>query len=306
MANWRKLGRLFDPAEGVHHPKLQSHAANPLPVLLGGDVYRIFYNGRDAKNRSSIGAVDIDIAAHKIIHRHGMPVFTFGPKGSFYADGVSIGNLYTVNDKSYMLFLGWLVPLEGRWQNQIGRLVFDSDMNFELSPTVPLLAIQDTDSSTLSYPYAMTDQAGGYVMWYGTTVTWNAGNGEMLHTINVARSENGHEWRRCGQAVPYQLSVAQVFSRPVVAKHREQGLEMWFSYRGEAGQAFRIGYARSIDGCNWALELENVGIDVSEQGWDEEMIAYPFVFDHKGDRFMLYCGNGYGRTGFGLAVFERG
>ena len=34
------------------------------------------------------------------------------------------------------------------------------------------------------------------------------------------------------------------------------------------------------------------------------MIEYPFVFDHDGSRYMLYNGNGYGKTGFGLAVLE--
>lgn len=34
------------------------------------------------------------------------------------------------------------------------------------------------------------------------------------------------------------------------------------------------------------------------------MIEYPFVFDHRGERFMLYKGNGYGKTGFGLAIME--
>ena len=32
-----------------------------------------------------------------------------------------------------------------------------------------------------------------------------------------------------------------------------------------------------------------------ETGWDSEMIAYPFVFDHKGNRYMLYNGNSYGK-----------
>ena len=31
-----------------------------------------------------------------------------------------------------------------------------------------------------------------------------------------------------------------------------------------------------------------------------------FVFEAGGDRFMLYNGNGYGRTGIGLARFEPG
>jgi hypothetical protein len=34
------------------------------------------------------------------------------------------------------------------------------------------------------------------------------------------------------------------------------------------------------------------------------MIEYPFVFDHGGARYMLYNGNGYGRSGVGLAVLE--
>jgi hypothetical protein len=29
------------------------------------------------------------------------------------------------------------------------------------------------------------------------------------------------------------------------------------------------------------------------------------VFDHAGQHFMLYDGNGYGKTGFGLAVREQ-
>ena len=51
--------------------------------------------------------------------------------------------------------------------------------------------------------------------------------------------------------------------------------------------------------------MNAVGIDVSKNGWDSEMICYPYVFDHKGKRYMLYNGNGYGKTGFGLAVLEQ-
>ena len=47
------------------------------------------------------------------------------------------------------------------------------------------------------------------------------------------------------------------------------------------------------------------GIDVSASGWDSEMIAYPYVFAHEGDYYMLYNGNGYGKTGIGLAVLDK-
>ncbi len=34
------------------------------------------------------------------------------------------------------------------------------------------------------------------------------------------------------------------------------------------------------------------------------MIEFPFVFDHKDKRYLLYAGNGFGKTGFGLAILE--
>ncbi len=126
----------------------------------------------------------------------------------------------------------------------------------------------------------------------------------MLHVINHATSVNGQEWNRFGLAVPYELGLAQVFSRPTVVSGPD-GYHMWFSYRsGKPGQKYKIGYAYSTFGQDWELRLGDAGIDISESGWDSEMIEYPYVFDHKGQRFMLYNGNGYGRTGFGLAVLE--
>jgi hypothetical protein len=38
--------------------------------------------------------------------------------------------------------------------------------------------------------------------------------------------------------------------------------------------------------------------------WDAEMIAYPHVVDVGERRWLLYNGNGYGRTGIGAAVME--
>ena len=126
----------------------------------------------------------------------------------------------------------------------------------------------------------------------------------MLHVIHHASSHDGHEWHRSGLVVPFELGRAQAFSRPTVVQNKKGDFDMWFSYRSGSGEKYRIGYATSENGVNWKLDLENAGITVSASGWDSEMIEYPFVFDHEGSRYMLYNGNGYGQTGFGLAVIE--
>ena len=44
---------------------------------------------------------------------------------------------------------------------------------------------------SLSYPWVLPDANGAFRMWYGSTRTWDAGNGEMLHVINEASSADG-------------------------------------------------------------------------------------------------------------------
>ena len=299
---WTKLGRLWTPPAEGRHPKLRTHAANPLPVHLAGDVYRVFYSGRDERNRSSVGAVDIDIVRREVVQDHHAPFFEHGPEGSFHADGVSIGNCYTAGGVRYMLFMGWQTPPGGHWRGDIGRLVVHPDLRLTLDGEGPYLSSDAVDPVSLSYPWVEAWPGGGFRMWYGSTVTWDAGNGEMLHVINAAASADGQAWRREGQAIPSALGVAQAFSRPTVARAADGSLEMWFSYRSGAGEKYRIGYALSEDGRRWRLALADTGLTVSAEGWDSEMIEYPFVWEHGGQQYMLYNGNGHGKTGFGLAV----
>ena len=65
-----------------------------------------------------------------------------------------------------------------------------------------------------------------------------------------------------------------------------------------------MGYAESQDGITWVRKDELVGIDISKNGWDSEMIEYPNVITYSGKQYMFYNGNDYGATGIGLAVLE--
>ena len=79
---------------------------------------------------------------------------------------------------------------------------------------------------------------------------------------------------------------------------------MCFSSRGEKKiSTYRIRKATSKDGIKWERTKE-IELDVSESGWDSEMVCYPYVFEYNGKLYMLYNGNNYGKTGIGLAVLE--
>jgi hypothetical protein len=298
---WKKLGQVYS-AQAIDSYIL-THAANPLAIHIKGDIFRIFFSGRDVKNRSSVAFVDIDLSNLKIINVCDGAIFKFNKKpDSFFSHGVSIGNTYLIENRVYMLFMGWQVRTGQHWKGDIGRLRLSSDNEMlVLVDEAPFLGIDDEDQVSLSYPWVMFEN-GLYRMWYGSTVTWECENNEMLHVIKYATSEDGINWKREGLAVPYQLNEAQAFSRPCVIRN-DVGYHMWYSVRSGRGEKYRIGYSISVDGLNWKRQ-SNAGIDVSNSGWDSEMICYPFVFKHKNKYYMLYNGNNYGLHGFGLAVAE--
>ena len=304
-SHWVKQGLLYALPERGLHSKLLSHTANPVPIHLDGDTYRIFFSARDSLKRSSVGAVDINLSTKQVVQEHAEPVVEHGPPGSFFQDGISLGNYYEASGKRYLTFMGWQNPPEGHWRGDIGRLVIKDDLSLEVDSLSPFMTSDEADPISLSYPWVMNTRVGHYDMWYGSTVTWNAGNGEMLHVIKHAESSDGETFIKTARRVPSEIGVAQAFSRPTILKSDIDDWHMWFSYRGGNGVPYRIGHAASTDGTNWALSLNCNKLDVSPDGWDSQMVEYPFVFTHKGTILMLYNGNGYGQSGFGMAILER-
>lgn len=138
-------------------------------------------------------------------------------------------------------------------------------------------------------------------MWYGSNLKWGDRQEDMDHLLKYAESDDGVHWKPTGEiSVEFKYPGEYAMSRPSVIK--EGGIyKMWYSYRGVA---YRIGYAESGDGIHFERMDDLAGIDVSSEGWDSESVEYPHVFDHKGQRFLLYNGNRYGLTGIGLAVLE--
>ena len=119
--------------------------------------------------------------------------------------------------------------------------------------------------------------------------------------IKYAESGDGIHWMRKGiVCIDFKYRGETRIGRPCVIREDEI-YKMWYCC---AIDTYRIGYAESGDGIHWVRKDEEVGIDVSESGWDSEMICYPFVFEHKGQKYLLYNGDGYGKTGLGYAILE--
>jgi predicted GH43/DUF377 family glycosyl hydrolase len=138
-------------------------------------------------------------------------------------------------------------------------------------------------------------------MWYGSNIAWGPVKSDMRHLIKYAESDDGIHWTRNNQvAIDFSGPEEYAICKPCVVKDKDR-YRMWFCARGKA---YRIYYAESDDGVSWSRKTEP-DLSVSADGWDSEMVEYPFVFDHGDARYMLYSGNTFGQTGFGLAARNR-
>jgi hypothetical protein len=122
--------------------------------------------------------------------------------------------------------------------------------------------------------------------------------------IRHATSEDGISWRTHPEVcLEPDLPDEYAVGRPSVIRDKD-GYRMWYSIRSFR-RLYAIGYAESEDGIHWRRDDAAAGIEKSTEGWDSEMICYPFVVDINGERIMFYNGNGRGITGFGYAVLSR-
>jgi hypothetical protein len=297
---WRKLGLVYAPT-GAERSTV-SHAANPVPVHLGGDLHRIFISTRDSENRSSINFVDVEICERpRLVDIGSTPLLEPARPGRFDDSGISLGCIVPADDNWHLYYLGWNLGVAAPWRNSIGMAIGDPGTPFfSRFSEGPLMDRTTYDPYSLSYP-CVVREGGRWHMWYGCALEFSDRIPEMRFAIKYASSEDGIAWNRDGRVALALTGDDVAMARPWVVKDRDV-FNIWFSRRDGSGRDFRIGHAISRDGVSW--ERREPGIDVSNAGWDSEMICYPCVFDHGGRRYMLYNGNGYGRTGFGLAVME--
>lgn len=254
----------------------------------------------------ALGYIDAQIEQPFTIFRVSeKPVLSPGEVGLFDDSGVSLACIVNMGPKKYLYYLGWNLGVTVPWRNSIGLAIYNEKLNkYEKIGKAPIMDRNEVDPYSLSYPFVMQD-CGIFKMWYGTNLAWGKEQKDMSHVIRYAESNDGKEWRRRGEiAIGFKNKYEFALSKPCVM--RENGIfKMWYSYRAsDKSEKYRIGYSESYDGIKWERRDEEVLLDVSTDGWDSEMICYPYVFTHNKKKHMLYNGNDYGKTGIGLATLE--
>lgn len=300
---WRKLGLVYAP-NGAQ-AWAQTHAMLPTPLLLSEDRLRLYLAHADANTVGRIGYLDVSLSdPTRVIAVADRPVFDIGQPGTFDDNGVNPCCLVSASNSLRLYYSGYQLQRKITYTLFMGLAVSSGpDGPFQRASRVPLLDRTDKELFFRTAPCVLHDN-GRWRMWYIGGGNWieSAGKAYPLYSMRHIESDDGLVWS--GEPVeclvpdrPEEIG----FGRPYVI--REGGTyRMWYSIRRVSG--YRIGYATSPDGLQWTRRDDEAGIDCSDSGWDCEMICYAAVVPTKNNWFMFYNGNGYGRTGVGVAVLD--
>jgi hypothetical protein len=296
---WTRLGRL--DIDTSRAPWAATHAALPVVEAIDGG-WIIYLSLRDEKGRARVGRTQLTLDPPRLRPLDAEPVLDLGPLGAFDDSGVVTASLVRDGSNRYLFYTGWSLGVTVPFYLMTGLAVRRGSGAFERLSPAPLLDRSAADPFLNASPFVSIEN-GRWRMWYVSGSDWRTTPSGPQHRYNIryAESDDGITWRRDGHVcVDYGSDEEYAFARPWVIKDADM-YRMWFAVRGAR---YRIGYAESGDGLVWQRCDEVAGLQPSSSGWDSEMVEYPCVFDHGGQRFMLYNGNDYGRTGVGLARWE--
>jgi predicted GH43/DUF377 family glycosyl hydrolase len=308
---WVKKGLIYQPSNEFGWNK--SHAQLICADTSYETFIRVYYSTRDEQGRSTPLFMDLDKNnLSNIIYKHSEPILPLGNPGLFDDCGVMPTWIMNNNGEKWLYYIGWTVRNTIPYHNSIGLATSKDGIHFTKMFEGPVLNTIATEPYFNGTACVLFDE-GIYKIWYLSCTGWHQpkeGKLEPCYNIKYAESNDGIHWNRQGiVAIDFEHFDEGGISKANVIKYSDH-YKMWYSYRckddyrDNTERSYRIGYAESKDGIRWTRMDDKVGIDISDSGWDSQMVEYPMVFDNNGTLTMIYNGNGFGQSGFGYAVYE--
>lgn len=316
MFTWKKKGRVFIPQDVKDRDWLKDFAQAP-SVLIFDKFIRVYFACRplpDANGQYVSYSAFVDLNRtnlFEIVNLAKQPILKLGKRGTFDEFGTYPTSIIRKDNEVWGYYAGWTRCESVPFNVSIGLAISKDDgETFDKIGDGPILSYSINEPFILSGP-KIRKFNNTYYLFYIAGSNWIENNGkpEPVYKIRLATSPDGLNWTKADKNLiedSIEENEAQA-SPDVIFKNGKY--HMFFCYRHGLGfrgkeKGYRIGYAVSTDLMNWKREDDKVGIDVSDEGWDAEMISYPHVFELDNKIYMFYLGNQVGKNGFGLAELE--
>ena len=268
-----------------------SHGAGLISVIFDEGIYKGWYVGYDEFENGLIGfASSPDGITWTKDEEY--PIFPTGEEGSWDEAGIDFVDILRVDG----IYKMWYIA-EGNEHYRIGYASSEDGRNWEKYAGNPILNLGPNgtwDDSELLHPSVVYD-GESYHMWYN-------GYGQGQQRTGYAESSDGITWVKYtgnpvlslgseGEWDDSQLGLMSVM-------HHSGMFHMWYSAGHgprEDDWIYRIGYATSTDGIQWAKYTMNPVLDIGEEGaWDHGSVLTSCVLYDAGQDIykMWYAGKG--------------
>jgi hypothetical protein len=305
---WIKKGCIFAPNNNFDW--MASHASIPIADRIDDNRLRIYFGTRDKEGHSLPAYLEVDADnPQNILDFHPEPILSLGRLGTFDDDGVMPSWLVNHDSRKYLYYIGWNRQVTVSYRMSIGLAISEDNGHSYHKYSEGPICDRALDEPYFNTAPCVMVEGDIWRMWYVSCTKWQIINGwpEPFYHVKYAESGDGIHWVRTGQVCIDYDEFSDGIARPCV--YLENGLyKMFYSYRSAIGyrtdpqRSYRLGYAESTDGLDWARKDSEVGIARSESGWDSQMIEYCFLYKHHRQKYLFYNGNGFGKSGFGYAI----
>jgi len=301
---WIKKGLIYN-SDGKYL-WAKTHAMIPTPILLNNSIIRIYLTFCDECGIGRAGYIDVDSFNPKnILSISPTPILGIGKAGTFDENGVAPCSIVEVNHKRYMYYVGFEQGTKIRYRLLSGLAISNTHNKkndiFKKIKKTPILERTNSELFFRCGPFCMFDD-NKFKLWYVAGGSWiKIEKKDMpIYTINYLESLDGIKWGDKGKVcIKIENNIEHGFGRPYVIKS-DNIYKMFYSIR-KKHLGYRLGYAESYDGIYWERKDHEIGIDVSENGWDSKSICYSSVINFQNKVYMFYNGNDFGKTGVGYA-----
>jgi predicted GH43/DUF377 family glycosyl hydrolase len=299
---WVKKGLVYSP-DGEYFWAKHS-ALTPTPLLINPNTIRIFAGFRDEHGVSRIGFVDVDANDPSTIKDISKtPVLDVGRPGTFDDNGIILGDVIEHNQKLYMYYVGFQLVEKAKFLAFTGLAISsDGGITFERYSNVPILDRSD-EGLYFRAVHSVMIENGVWKAWCGVGSEWEWINGTPYPRYNIRylESSDGLQFNQEILCVDVEKNEYRI-GRPRV--YKRQNKYLMFYTRGTVDGDYIAGYAESFDGKKWIRKDNEIGITLSETGWDSKSLCYPSLIEYGDQIYMFYNGNNMGKDGFGYAVLE--
>src|SRR5271165_2084608 len=300
MFRWRKLGKVFTP-QGVNgRPWIKEFAQAP-SALVQDENLRIYFSCRPAADENG---QYISYSAFVDLNRFDLlspgtvadqPILQLGGLGEFDEFGTYPVSVIQDQDAVRAYYAGWTRCESVPFNVAIGVAIsHDGGRSFKKLGRGPVLSYSPDEPFVVSGPKIRRFGSLWY-LWYIAGRKWIMADGraEPVYKIRMAVSQDGIHWTKLNKdLISPRLEEDEAQASPDVFQANGQ-YHMFFCYRYSTGyrgkeRGYRIGYASSSNLVDWVRDDGKAGIDVSNEGWDSEMVSYPHLFEMDGKIYMAY------------------